>query len=59
MEKFLTVKEFCDRYRIGRSTVYREMATGRLTIVKIGRATRIAECHAEQWEELLIVSDRV
>ena len=59
MEKLLTIKEFCERNGVGRSTVYRENASGRLPFRKIGRATRIAQCDAEKWQEELVVSGRV
>ena len=46
MEKLLTIREFCERNGVGRSTVYRENAAGRLPFRKIGRATRIAQSDA-------------
>lgn len=56
MDKLLTIREFCERNGIGRSTVYRENAAGRLPFRKIGRATRIAESDAKKWQEDLSVS---
>jgi len=53
MNKLITIKEFCDRYGVGRSTVYRENQAGRLPFRKIGRATRIAECDAQKWFDML------
>ena len=59
MEKLMTIREFCERNGVGRSTVYRENAAGRLPFRKIGRATRIAQSDAEKWQEDLAVSGRV
>lgn len=58
MEKFLTIRQFCDLCGIGRSTVYRENKAGRLPFRKIGRATRIALKDANVWQEQLTVSGR-
>lgn len=41
----LTVKDFCERYRVSRNTFYR---LG-LPIIKIGCATRIKVADAEAW----------
>ena len=53
MENFnpemMPMAEFCSRYRIGRTTAYREVAAGRLKIRKLGSATRIARADAEAW----------
>lgn len=48
----LTVRDFCERYRVSRTTVWRECKKG-LPIVKIGRATRIKVADAEAWFERL------
>lgn len=58
MEKLLTIREFCELSGVGRSTVYRENAAGRLPFRKIGRATRIAKSDAQKWQEELFVSGR-
>lgn len=58
MEKLLTIREFCERNGVGRSTVYRENAAGRLPFRKIGRSTRIAQSDAQKWQEELLVSGR-
>jgi excisionase family DNA binding protein len=47
--EFLTVAEMCISYRIGRTTLYREVAAGRLRLRKLGVATRIARADAEAW----------
>ena len=57
MNKLITIKQFTDRFGVGRSTVYRENGAGRLPFRKIGRATRILESDATAWLESLQVSD--
>jgi excisionase family DNA binding protein len=47
--ELLTVADVCTRYRIGRTTLYREVAAGRLRLRKLGSATRIAREDAEAW----------
>ena len=49
MDRRMTIKEFTRRFDVGRSTVYREHASGRLAFRKIGRATRISESDATRW----------
>lgn len=47
--KFITLGQFCQRYQLSRSTIYR-LAHGRaFTIVKFGRSSRIALNEAEAW----------
>jgi len=53
MHKLMTIKEFCENYGVGRSTVYRENKAARLPFHKIGRATRIAESDALSWFDSL------
>lgn len=45
----MTVKEFCRRYALGKSTVYTEIKAGRLKIQKIGHSTRISVEAASDW----------
>ena len=40
--ELLTVADFCSRYSIGRTSLYREVNAGRLRLRKFGSATRIA-----------------
>jgi hypothetical protein len=47
--ELMTVGDFCARYRIGKTSLYREAAAGRLTLRKFGAATRIALEDAEAW----------
>ncbi len=43
------IPEFCEAYRVGRSTTYEEIRAGRLRIFKIGKLTRISIEAAENW----------
>lgn len=47
--ELLTVADFCARYSIGRTSLYREVNVGRLKLRKFGSATRIARTDAEAW----------
>jgi len=47
--ELMTVADFCGRYSIGKTSLYREAAAGRLTLRKFGAATRIAREDAEAW----------
>jgi excisionase family DNA binding protein len=47
------IKTFCLAYAIGRSTVYKEIAAGRLPIRKVGKRTLIPAEAARQWFENL------
>ena len=51
--ELMTVAEFCERYRIGRTSAYREAASGRLKMHKFGAATRIRRADAEEWMRAL------
>lgn len=59
MDRFITIRQFCERNNISRSTVYREIKAGRLAVAKIGRATRIKESTAAAWQQALVVSGRL
>ncbi len=43
------VKEFCQKYAISRTSLYREISANRLTAFKRGRLTLIAREEAERW----------
>jgi excisionase family DNA binding protein len=45
----LSVREFCERYGVGRSTVYAQFKAGRLRAIKVGRRTLINVADAEGW----------
>lgn len=51
--ELMTVADFCDRYRIGKTSLYREAAAGRLKLRKFGSATRIAREDADAWASSL------
>lgn len=51
--ELLTVADFCARYSIGRTSLYREVNAGRLKLRKFGSATRIAREDAERWAAAL------
>lgn len=43
------IPEFCRNYSISRSTFYREVAAGRICIIKCGRTTLISRAAAQRW----------
>jgi excisionase family DNA binding protein len=45
----LTLKDFCDAYRLCREKAYQEIRAGRLRAVKLGRKTLILRADAEGW----------
>ena len=45
----LTLKDFCDGYRVCRETAYQQIRTGRLRAVKLGRRTLIMRADVEAW----------
>jgi excisionase family DNA binding protein len=51
--QFLTISDFCQRFRVSRSTLYRQVNSGALPILKIGRSTRIPATAARQWAQAL------
>jgi excisionase family DNA binding protein len=51
--QFLTVREFCDRFAVSRSTYYRLVANGDLAPVHIGRAVRVRATDASNWADSL------
>ena len=54
--ELMTVADFCARYRVGKTSLYREAAAGRIALRKFGAATRIAREDAEAWAASLPVS---
>lgn len=51
--EFMTIADFCQRFRVSRSTLYRQVNSGALPILKIGRSTRIPATAARQWAQAL------
>lgn len=43
------ISEFCHRYRIGRSSFYKEVKSGRLRAVRVGRRVIVTADDAEAW----------
>ena len=48
-EQLLTVPEAAREARVGRTTIYKEIGTGNLVAVKVGRLTRIRRSDLEDW----------
>jgi excisionase family DNA binding protein len=48
-QTLLSIPDFCERYRVSRTTVYRQANAGNLSMLKVGRATRIRFSDAEAW----------
>ncbi len=53
--ELLTVAQFCARYSVGKTSLYREVAANRIRLRKFGSATRIARIDAEEWAKRLPV----
>ena len=49
--EFLTISDFCQQFRVSRSTLYRLANAGAVPLLKIGRATRISATAARQWAQ--------
>jgi excisionase family DNA binding protein len=45
----LTVDEFCQSHRIGRTTFYAEVKAGRIKILKCGRRTLVPATEKDAW----------
>lgn len=56
LPELMTVRDFLDNFRMGKTTFYRHVESGQLKIVKVGRATRIARIDAETWLSSLRIS---
>jgi excisionase family DNA binding protein len=46
---FLTISDFCERFRVSRTTTYRQINAGLIPLIKVGRASRIRLADAERW----------
>jgi excisionase family DNA binding protein len=51
-----TIPEFIRDYKVGRTTAYEEIKTGRLRTYTVGRARRISASAAEDWQRQLEAS---
>jgi excisionase family DNA binding protein len=49
----LTVREFCERYRLGHTFVYEMIKDGRLRAVKCGERTLLLAKDVKAWEQAL------
>lgn len=49
LPRAMRIPEFCRRYRVGRSTTYKQIKTRRLRAKKIGDITIITPEDAEAW----------
>ena len=47
--RFITIRQFMQRYQVSRSTTYRLINAGMIITAKIGRAVRIPVQSAESW----------
>lgn len=45
----MTIREFCEWSRVGRTAVYREIKCGRLVLRKVGAKSLILVSDAEAW----------
>jgi excisionase family DNA binding protein len=50
-DSFLTVREFCDRFKLSPATTYRLAGRGELRLLKLGRHTRISMRDARAWAD--------
>jgi hypothetical protein len=48
-QRAMSLRDFCKKYGIGRTTTYGEIKAGRLKARKAGRRTIITEDDAEEW----------
>jgi hypothetical protein len=48
-KRALSVRDFFDRYSIGRTKFYEEVRAGRLRVVKLGKKTLVDIDEAERW----------
>lgn len=49
MSELMTVGDFLSRYAISRTQFYREVNSGRIPLIKLGNASRVARTDAEAW----------
>ena len=51
--RYISISQFCERFQCSRSHFYRLVKRGEITIVKLGRASRVSIEQAENWAALL------
>ena len=52
-DNLLTILEAAREARVGRTTIYKEIGSGNLVAVKVGRLTRIRRSDLEDWMRCL------
>jgi excisionase family DNA binding protein len=52
-DAFLTIRDFCERFKVSPATAYRLAGRGELRLLKVGRHTRISVRDARAWAESL------
>jgi hypothetical protein len=52
-EQAFTIAEFSDTFKVGRTSTYEEIATGRLATYKVGRRRYISTHAAAEWQRRL------
>ncbi|MEO9634506.1 MAG: helix-turn-helix domain-containing protein [Roseobacter sp.] len=57
MTKLLTLRQCSEEYGISISSIYREIAGGRIKLRKIGRASRISRNDMDAWLDTLPTSE--
>lgn len=55
MLELITVADFLTRYSISRTEFYRQVASGRIRLTKLGNASRVSRSDAEKWAASLPV----
>lgn len=53
MNELMTVADFLNHYSISRTEFYRQVNAGRIPLIKLGKASRIARQDAEAWRAAL------
>jgi excisionase family DNA binding protein len=53
LPELMTVRDFLDAFSVSKTTFYKEVAAGRLHMLKVGKSTKIARVDAEAWLEEL------
>lgn len=52
-DTFITVRDFCERFKLSPATAYRLANRGELRLLKVGRHTRISMRDARAWADSL------
>lgn len=49
----LTVSQFCENFRVSRTTLYEQIKQGKLSARKVGHKTLILQAEADRWSQAL------